>query len=825
MGTAANAPLEAGVNAIDIAPQDALIALPDCSAEAVSTLIGELGVHPFVAQTLARRGVTDPAEARSWIETTPIAPAAQLPGATVGASAIADHMKRDSRIAVHGDYDVDGVCSTAILVKALAKLGADVTWHVPSRFEDGYGLARAAIDRLAADGVGLIVTVDCGISSVAEVEYARTLGVDVVICDHHTIGDQLPDAPIVHPANGDYATPWLCAAATTFKLAQCVYEAVGADVSELDAELELVALATVCDVVPLAGENRALVRDGIDRMRTTQRPGLRELMRVAGVNQLKLDADSFGFALGPRINAAGRMHSAEPAVELMLTSDESRAAELAQQLAAANGRRRETGDLILRQAEQQAAQQRDRFAIVVAGEGWHPGVLGIVAGRIAEQYRRPAIALAIEGGVAAGSGRSGGIFDLHAGLEACSAHLTRFGGHKAAAGLELDQHNLAAFIRDFATYAAEHLSLDDLRPRESVDIVAEPAEISLGAIEALESLGPFGAANPRPKVLLSGVEVRQARKMGESGRHLKIEVVGRGGGASIVAFSWPGKIEAGEDAPQANLVVELARNEFRGDVTPQAKLLAYASVPHRSAGAWLEEFEAALTGSPFVGGEAALDPDSADDRRAESPVAVVASLGERAVGAVVVANHIAEWRDQLAALAEVDPRLAAVAVRSYDDPTLAVSGFADYILVEPPPAPSFAAFQGRVTIAWNDAIARRTAARGADLLVDRPHVIAAYKAIRDAGSVHVAALGATLSGVTPSARLAGRAVRSLEEIEVVRIERDGDSVETMSVVESAKTELDRSSTFRSYISLREESRRWLNQLTAEQKEARPTGRS
>lgn len=431
----------------DIAPDEPLIELPEAAGDAVALLCTELGLHTLAAQTLVRRGKGDLEVARAWIEGAEIEDPFTLPGAIEAAAAIARHVKSDSRIAVHGDYDVDGVCSTAILVKTLAGIGADVTWHVPSRFEDGYGLSKNAIDRLAADGVQLIITVDCGIGSVAEVAYARGLGVDVVICDHHKIGEVLPDAPIVHPALADYPCPVLCAAATTYKLAQVLVDSVGGDADALEPELELVALATVCDVVALHGENRALVRRGIEMMRRTLRPGLRELMRVASVDQLSLDASSFGFALGPRINAAGRMYSAEPAVELMLTSSEARAAELAAELNAANAKRREIEQGILFTAETQARSQRDQFAIVVAGEGWHPGVLGIVAGRIAEKYHRPAVALGIEGGVAAGSGRNGGIYDLHGGLEACSDLLVRFGGHRAAAGLELDEINLAAFTK------------------------------------------------------------------------------------------------------------------------------------------------------------------------------------------------------------------------------------------------------------------------------------------------------------------------------------------------------------------------------------------
>ncbi|MGH2960270.1 MAG: single-stranded-DNA-specific exonuclease RecJ, partial [Solirubrobacterales bacterium] len=459
----------------DIAPREPVIDLPPCSGSEVAALRAELGLHPLAAQTLARRGVGSPAAAREWISGGEIHAPEMIPGGPAAADLIVAHLRSDTRIAVHGDYDVDGVCSTAILVRALAGLGADVTWHVPSRFEDGYGLSRASIERLAKDDVGLIIAVDCGIGSIAEVAYARELGVEMVICDHHTIGDELPDAPIVHPALGEYPTPFLCAAATTHKLAALVAERAGADPAMLDEDLALVALATVCDVVPLRGENRALVRAGLEQMRRTQRPGLRELMRVAGVDQLKIGAQSFGFALGPRINAVGRMHSAEPAVELMLTSNDARAAELAGQLGSANMKRREVEQEILFEAETQAREQRDQFAIVVAGQDWHPGVLGIVAGRIAERFHRPTVALAIEGGIAAGSGRSGGVYDLHGGLASCADLLVRFGGHRTAAGLELDASNLERFKAKFVAHAAESLSIDDLRPRLSVDAVAEAA--------------------------------------------------------------------------------------------------------------------------------------------------------------------------------------------------------------------------------------------------------------------------------------------------------------------------------------------------------------
>ena len=586
----------------DIAPAEPLVTLAGCDARAVATLREQLNLDELVAQTLVRRGLGDVQAAQAFLEGEPMLDAASLPGATQAAAAIAKHIRAGARIAVHGDYDVDGVCSTAILVRTLDRLGAEVTWHVPSRFGDGYGLSRRAIEKLASDGAALIIAVDCGITAVDEVAYARASGVEVVICDHHTPGAQPPDAPIAHPAIGDYACPSLCAAAVTFKVAKLVATEMAADPGMVDDELELVAMATVCDVVPLQGENRAIVRAGVTAMRVTTRPGLRELMRVAGVDPLALDSTSFGFRLGPRINAAGRMFSAEPAVELLLTADPRRAVELAEELNGANARRKDVEQSVLFSAEKQAREQRDQFAIVVAGEGWHPGVLGIVAGRIAEQYRRPCVALAIEGGVAAGSGRGGGVFDLLGGLTACSEHLIRFGGHKAAAGLELDQSSLAAFTREFQANAAESLSVDDLRHRVQADAIAEPSQLTLEAAEALKRLGPFGQANPEPALLVPAVTVTHLRKMGSNGRHYKLSVSANSGRAGVVAFSWQQSIVHGDDAPLTNIVVKLRPNEFRGIVEGQSQLVALSAVAGFEGGDkaqdWHREFLAALTAIP-----------------------------------------------------------------------------------------------------------------------------------------------------------------------------------------------------------------------------------
>lgn len=701
----------------DVAPQSALIELQPCDSQAVETLRGALGLDPLVAQTLVRRGFAEPDSAERFLAGGPLRDPRELPGAEAAAAAIAAHVKNGSRIAVHGDYDVDGVCSTAILVRTLARLGAEVTWHVPSRFGDGYGLSNAAIDKLAGDGASLIVAVDCGITAVDEVAHARESGVEVVICDHHTPGDQLPDAPIVHPGLADYACPALCAAAVTFKLSQLLAVQLGHDESFVDDELELAALATVCDVVPLVDENRSFVRSGLDAMRTTQRPGLRELMRVADVDPLKLDASAFGFRLGPRINAAGRMFSAEPAVELMLTSDERRAVELAAELNGANSRRKEIEQTVLFAAETQARRQRDRFAIVVAGEGWHPGVLGIVAGRIAEQFRRPCVALGVDGGVAAGSGRGGGVYDLLAGLTACKDHLIRFGGHKAAAGLELDESALTAFTRDFQTHAAATLTPEDLRPRVRVDAVADPSQLTLAAAEALQRLGPFGHSNPEPALLVPAVTVTHLRKMGSTGKHYKLSVAGHGGRAGVVAFGWQQAIAHGDDAPLSNIVVKLRPNEFRGVVEGQSRLVALAEQPTPADEAghdlWADFFHAAF-----------------------------GPLG----------------------------------------PTLDTGGAFDLDAV----------FDG---------------------MIGRSHVVAAYRAISESPDAPFTESRQMLASAVPNGIQAGLAVRVLTDLELVGVERSGDSVESIRVTGAERTELERSETFRSYSEFKDQSQRWLAQLT------------
>jgi single-stranded-DNA-specific exonuclease len=366
---------------------------------AAERLSAALGVSHVLAQVLVRRGLGEEAEARAFLAAAEAHPLDAFGGLREAARQILGHVGRRSRITVHGDYDVDGVASTAVLVRALRTLGADVDWYLPSRIDDGYGLAAATVARLAERGTDLLVTVDCAITAVEEVAAARAAGMDVVVTDHHAprADGRLPDAPIVHPLAGAYPCAELCATGVAFKLAQALLEAAGEDPAAADEDLDLVALATVADVVPLLGENRRLVREGLRALAGTRKPGLRALMAVARVDPGLLDATAIGFRLAPRINAAGRLHRADAGLELLLTEDAERARAIAAELDAVNTERRDVETRILFAAEAQVAEQGPAPAYVLAAEDWHPGVIGIVAARIAERHHRPTVLIALDG--------------------------------------------------------------------------------------------------------------------------------------------------------------------------------------------------------------------------------------------------------------------------------------------------------------------------------------------------------------------------------------------------------------------------------------------
>jgi len=473
------------------------------------------------------------------------------------------------RICVHGDYDADGICATALAVLILRELGADVTWHLPSRFEEGYGLQRETLARLADEGCGLVLTVDCGVTAVEEIAEAQARGLEVVVTDHHRPGETLPDCPVVATRPSDYPFPELCGTGVVYKLGEAL---LGPGHEALTRHLDLVALATISDVVPLVDENRALALAGLRALARTQKPGLRALMKSARVDPARVDEGAVGFRLAPRINASGRLCRPGAALELLLTEDKDEAGRLAHQLEELNRERQGVEDRILREALAKVEAWPDvkqrRRGYVVADEGWHEGVIGIVASRLVERFHRPVVLIAGAGDGWKGSGRSTGAFDLHGGLAACAEHLERFGGHRAAAGLSILPGNVDAFADAFAAHADSVLTDDDLRPRTVVDAVVSGGELTLDLCGELRRLAPFGLGNPGVTLLLPSCELGDLATVGD-GKHLRFRVHDRNRSGSAIAFGLGTQLDRFRRQGRYDVVFRLEENHWNGTVAPQ----------------------------------------------------------------------------------------------------------------------------------------------------------------------------------------------------------------------------------------------------------------
>ncbi len=573
---------------------------------ACARLERDLGVSHTVGQILTRRGLTDSAAAAAFLRADTRHSLDDFPGLTAVAEHILTHVSASHRIVVHGDYDVDGVTSTAILVRVLRTLGATVSWYLPSRTEDGYGLSRETIERLAARGTDLLITADCAITAVEEVAHATALGLDVVVTDHHAprADGALPQAPIVHPRLAGYPCPDLCAAGVAHRLAGALLAAAGSDPALADEDLDLVALATVADVVPLQDENRALVRAGLQALRRTRKPGLRALMEVARVDPSAVDATAIGFRLAPRINASGRVARADAGLELLLTSDADRARAVAEELDHLNQQRRDIETRMLFEAEAQVREHGDQIAYVLAHDGWHPGVIGIVAARIAERHHRPTVMIALEGDEGTGSGRSIPAYDLLAGMEASKSHLLRHGGHRAAAGCTIASASVGDFRDAFVAHAAQSLREVDLVPVERLDAVVACDGLDLGLAEELAQLEPFGCSNPPVTLLVPGVQCRDGRAMGDGERHVRFRL----GSARAVRFGEGVSLPAGP----VDAAVRLEVNTWNGSVEP--RVLVRRSRPCASAIERVGE-PASFRDGVLAEMSAPLDPSNAQDVR------------------------------------------------------------------------------------------------------------------------------------------------------------------------------------------------------------------
>jgi single-stranded-DNA-specific exonuclease len=536
-----------------------------------------LGLSQPVAVTLVRRGYRTPDAARAFLTADESHPPAAFEGMHEVAGLVWAAVEAGERITVHGDFDVDGVSATALMISTLRDLGADCDWLIPDRIADGYGLSDENVRTLAERGTGLMITVDCGITAVEQVALAQELGMEVVVTDHHQAGEELPSCLILHPEISNYPFTSLCGTAVAWKLACALREEAGADDASAAAEkdLDLVALATVADVVPLVGENRSLVKRGLAEMRRTKRAGLKALMEASKCDPSRLDEGDLAFRLAPRINAAGRLYRADAGVELLLTEDETRAKEIAEELGRANSERRATEREVDAAAETARRELPDDLkeanGLVVAGEGWHPGVVGIVASRMVERHHRPVVVISLDGeGGGRGSGRSIPGFDLHAALEACAEHLETFGGHKAAAGLSIKAENLDAFRAAFAAHANEVLGEEDLKRTERIDAMVGGVGLGLDLAEELGQLAPFGMGNPGVRLMVPSARVTDVRTMGEEGKHSRFSLHSGSHRALGVAF---GRTSFGVgDDDVLDAAVRLEVNHWNGAVEPRVVL-------------------------------------------------------------------------------------------------------------------------------------------------------------------------------------------------------------------------------------------------------------
>jgi single-stranded-DNA-specific exonuclease len=548
-------------------------------AAAVSALMDALLLPEPVCRLLAARGYVEAEAAKRFLR--PRLEHLEAPhvlhDATRAVARIADAVRRQETILVHGDYDVDGMSSTALLVRVLRALGAlHVVPFVPNRLTDGYDLGPAGVQAALACRASLVVTCDCGTSAHQPVADLTAAGVDVIITDHHLPSRALPDAYAVcnprHPQCTS-ADKDLAAVGVAYKLALALCEAFGASPNIAHRQLDLVALATIADVAPLRGENRVLVRYGLKLLAETTHPGLRALIRSSGLEGKPLTAGRVGYVLAPRLNAAGRIADAKLGLQLLLAEREDEANVIARELEELNRARQELDRAVLDQAMRQVerADMRDRYAHVLSAEGWHAGVIGIVASRIVEQTARPAVLVAVDDGVGKGSGRSISAFDLHAALGHCADLFQRYGGHRAAAGLTMLPANLPAFVERFDAVARERLSADDLVPELRVDLEVPIDSVGDELEKLVRYFEPFGIGNPAPLFHASGVRLAATpRKVGSDGLRLSLHAPP----TTLEGIGWGLAPRAGSfDVARAfDLAFRLDRDEYRGVSRLQLKI-------------------------------------------------------------------------------------------------------------------------------------------------------------------------------------------------------------------------------------------------------------
>lgn len=541
-------------------------------------LTRELSISPLIARTLHFRGIVSAEQGREFLQTrlSGLPDPFLLSGMAPAVERLAAAVEARERIAVHGDYDVDGITGTALLVEVLRTFGAEVDYFIPLRLRDGYGLSAEAIEKAAAAGARVIVTVDCGISAFAEAIRAAELGLDLIVTDHHHPSEQLPKAyALINPRlpGEQFPDPGLAGVGVAFFLSVALRRELrerghfsARPEPDLRRVLDLVALGTIADIVPLQGVNRALVRVGLGVLSRAGRPGIEALKRVAAVDDVTCSA--VAFRLAPRLNAAGRLEDAGLGVELLLASSATEASAIAEELDACNRERQRIEEETLRQAVERMQEGSDGRTIVLADRRWHPGVIGIVASRLVERYHRPAVLIALEEGRGKGSARSIPGFHLFHALQHCAEHLEAFGGHECAAGLTLAEEALGPFAAAFEAAARDGLTEEALLPCLYHDGEVLLEEVTLSTIRDIGNLAPFGAGNPEPSFIVTAIVPHQVRPVGQN--HLRFTA--RQGGYSLpcIAFGMAERIE--ELRGEIDLLFTPMLNEWRNTRTVQLRV-------------------------------------------------------------------------------------------------------------------------------------------------------------------------------------------------------------------------------------------------------------
>ncbi|MEE2825115.1 MAG: single-stranded-DNA-specific exonuclease RecJ [Planctomycetota bacterium] len=563
---------------------------------AIESLQSTCNVSPVLAQLLAVRGITHPDQVRQFLDLkmTGLRPPNELPGVPGAVDLILKAIDRKNKITIYGDYDADGMTSTAILYHCLKLLDCPVNYYVPNRLDDGYGLNANALEKLKQRGTELVITVDCGIASINDVQRAKDLGLQIIVTDHHHIGEQLPAADaIVHPAlpGADYPFEGLCGAGVAFKLAWalCQRHCGSEKLPEryrnfLFRAISLAAVGTIADVVPLLDENRILVHHGLNCLRQFANPGLTHLMKLCKLtDKPKLGAEDVAFSIGPRLNAAGRLGQAQLGVELLTLDSEERGQALADYIDQLNKSRDSLDRKIARAANKMIEEQFDpsnEAALVLAQADWHLGVIGIVAGRIAEKYHRPTILISIDKlneKPAVGSARTSCGVDLYEAISHCSEMLVKFGGHRAAAGLSIEPDMIDTFRAAFCEQVAQQVAVENLIPELDIDAEAPLSQLSLETVNDLEKLAPFGQDNPRP--LLCATQVRLAadpKTMGADNRHLALQLEQHQVRMRGVGFGKSDWIEHLTDGTEYfDFAFKPVINEFRGRRNVELHLVDY----------------------------------------------------------------------------------------------------------------------------------------------------------------------------------------------------------------------------------------------------------